>query len=301
MRYVCTKSYRQEQTRGYTFITYVDADCNNYKDFTEELYKNQPWGHNQNMNMSYFHPAKNSYDLVQTDQDMMAMFDIFSNSKYIELNVIFVPKTADESVTMPRQMLEKDMSAMLSTPCTPAIDVPSQICGNEIEQPSQVAVTESTSLANPFPMFEHVGVNEEGLYGQDVPDEDSDDSEDSEEDLEDTSEEDVESSDDEANCNEVGSDHDKVVIDYRPTNIPQVAYDKDDPPMTIGSTYESIQEFRIALCSHAIKYEFEYNVEKTDPDRVRAYCAAKKRGCKWRLHASTLEDRVTVQASIVVV
>ena len=69
--------------------------------------------------------------------------------------------------------------------------------------------------------------------------------------------------------------------------------DKEDPPMTVGSIYPSIAEFKVALSQHAIKNEREFKNEKSDSERVRAYCTSKDKGCKWRLHASTLQDNVT--------
>ena len=66
--------------------------------------------------------------------------------------------------------------------------------------------------------------------------------------------------------------------------------------MSVGSLYPNIAEFRLALSQHAIKNEFEYNIEKSDPERLRAYCSKKEEeGCKWRLHASTYRDGVTIK------
>ena len=78
--------------------------------------------------------------------------------------------------------------------------------------------------------------------------------------------------------------------------MPIVAYDRDDPPMSVGSLYPNIAQFRLALSQHAIKNEFEYNIEKSDPERMRAYYSRKEEeGCRWRLHASTYRDGVTIK------
>jgi hypothetical protein len=74
---------------------------------------------------------------------------------------------------------------------------------------------------------------------------------------------------------------------------------QSNPPTIFGgSIYSCIEEFRVALSQHAIKHEFEYNIEKIDPERLRAYCTAKNKGCKWIIHTSVLEDRKTMKASI---
>jgi hypothetical protein len=49
-----------------------------------------------------------------------------------------------------------------------------------------------------------------------------------------------------------------------------VEYDKEDPPMTVGSMYPNMAEFKLALSQHAIKNEFEYNTERSGPKRLRA-------------------------------
>lgn len=78
--------------------------------------------------------------------------------------------------------------------------------------------------------------------------------------------------------------------------LANVGYDRDDPPMSVGSLYPNMVQFRLALSQHAIKNEFEYNTEKSDPERMRAYCLTKKEeGCRWRLHASTYRDGVTTK------
>ena len=49
------------------------------------------------------------------------------------------------------------------------------------------------------------------------------------------------------------------------------AYDNKDPPMEVGSTYPNINEFNLELSYYAIKHEFEYDIEKSDPGRKILY------------------------------
>jgi hypothetical protein len=49
---------------------------------------------------------------------------------------------------------------------------------------------------------------------------------------------------------------------------PLKVYDKDDPPMKVGSIYPNMHGFT----SHAIKKELEFLVEKSDPSRCQAFC-----------------------------
>jgi len=146
-------------------------------------------------------------------------------------------------------------------------------------------------LVNPEPGNEHVGVDEEGLYididMQQQPnvnrnadrDEDYHPGTDSESD---------------SDCDD-DYEVDDIVEDKVPSHITEVDHDKDDPPMSVGSIYPSMSVFRLALASHAIKHEFEYDIEKSDPGRYKVNCIGKAEGCKWRIHASTMGDNVTVK------
>jgi hypothetical protein len=67
--------------------------------------------------------------------------------------------------------------------------------------------------------------------------------------------------------------------------------------MTVGSIYPSIAEFRIALSQYDIKHEREFNIEKSDKDRVSVLCK-KGKGLQVEMNASTLLDQVIVQANI---
>ena len=76
---------------------------------------------------------------------------------------------------------------------------------------------------------------------------------------------------------------------------PILDFDQEDPPMEARSTYRNMLEFKLALCQHAIKHEFEFKTEKSSRRRFRAYCARKvEDNCPWRLHASTTVDKCTV-------
>jgi hypothetical protein len=50
-------------------------------------------------------------------------------------------------------------------------------------------------------------------------------------------------------------DIDDIVKDREDELMPDVDYDKNDPPMTEGTMYPNMDAFRIALASHAVKYD----------------------------------------------
>ena len=72
-----------------------------------------------------------------------------------------------------------------------------------------------------------------------------------------------ESSDDEV------EDIDDMVKDREPKHMSDVDYDKKDPPMSVGTMYSDMDAFKIALATHAVKHEFNYDIEKSDTGRYR--------------------------------
>lgn len=56
-----------------------------------------------------------------------------------------------------------------------------------------------------------------------------------------------------------------------------------------------LNAFKLALATHAIRTEFEFNIHKNEPWRYRAYCSGRAEGCRWRIHASTMGDNTTVK------
>jgi hypothetical protein len=159
-------------------------------------------------------------------------------------------------------------------------------------------------LCNPIPENEHVGIDEEKMYLDKEPmplnvvlfsDKEKDKNYVPEDDSEDDSENESEKESKDESEDE-SEDEPEVEEEFHEVDhAPNVEYDKQDPPMTVGSTYPNMGEFKLALSQHAIKRGFEYNTEKSTPYRFRGYCKRKDDdGCPWRIHASTTADRCTV-------
>ena len=136
---------------------------------------------------------------------------------------------------------------------------------------------ENSSLPSYVRQIEYVGVDEDlALYSDIEPtshanvdtseknDEDYDPGSNSE------SESDFES--------DMDAEVDEIIKDTLPSHISEVAYNKNDPPIEVGSIYPNMFEFKLALATHAIKNEFDYNIEKSEPGKYRAYCTGL---CRW--------------------
>lgn len=153
---------------------------------------------------------------------------------------------------------------------------------------------EDTYLCNPLPENEHVGIDEEIMYLEDAPvhvvvghEKEKD-----KEDIHNDGNEDP--SEVEAECGgQVEADED--LVGHEAEHIRKFEYDENDPPMAVGSMSPSMAEFKVAISQHAIKHEFEFDIEKSASYRFRAYCSRRdKDKCPWRLHASTTDDLTTV-------
>jgi len=92
---------------------------------------------------------------------------------------------------------------------------------------------------------------------------------------------------------------DLVGDDNEKGHVLDIEYDKEDPPMTEGTTYPNMATFKLALSQHAIKNEFEYRTVKSAPKRFTGICSRENEDkCSWRIHASTTKDKQTIMVII---
>ena len=90
-------------------------------------------------------------------------------------------------------------------------------------------------------------------------------------------------------------DVDDIVKDNEPGHMPDAEYDNKDPPMTVGSVDRDMYAFKLALASHAVKYEFHCDIEKSDTGRYIVYCYGSTEACRWRIRASTMKDDESIK------
>jgi len=64
--------------------------------------------------------------------------------------------------------------------------------------------------------------------------------------------------------------------------------DLECPKIEVGVLFEDGQTFKRAIRQYAILNEIEIAAPYNEAKRYRGYCKAKK--CKWRIHASQLQD-----------
>jgi hypothetical protein len=64
------------------------------------------------------------------------------------------------------------------------------------------------------------------------------------------------------------------VHDNEPSE-PLFFYERDNPGMSVGTLYPSMDEFRLAVKQHVIVNGVELGTEKSDTTRFRGYCRSK--------------------------
>jgi hypothetical protein len=279
------RTCRKDSTSCYSFNKVVDSDLCNFKDFVREIVDQFPHGYQELVHVFYYSNVTKGSSQVRTDQELLEMFSNHVDSKVVHMTITY---TDPKDMPISCMCFHPEISEGLNIPCTPSIVCPSLAAASQSTQPTPLPSQPTTSqhppepsdgsdvdsdddpddgiLANPEPQNEHVGVDDEEIYfptpnthvgGNDVGEESGSDSQsDSESDVE-------------------FEEEDGLIGQDPLPPVPIVAYDRDDPPMSVGSIYPNMAEFRLALSQHAIKYEFEFNIEKSDPERMRVYCSRK--------------------------
>jgi hypothetical protein len=97
----------------------------------------------------------------------------------------------------------------------------------------------------------------------------------------------------EINLDDVDLQDAEMLVDDRIPGEDSVLYDREDPPMKVGTIYANMNEFRAAVRHHAIKGQFELATEKSCKDLFRGHC--KHEGCPWSIIARLMADKVQVR------
>ncbi|KAJ1270386.1 hypothetical protein BS78_06G048800 [Paspalum vaginatum] len=266
-----------DQLHWYSDSKVVDSNTMNFKDLLDEFLETYRCRYGEVPKLFYFCRETMSNIEILSDNDVVEMFAKSSATKICMLTLAY--HYPDEKV--PAIPLWDSPTETVDIPLTPRMTAP-----RPCEEP------DDSYLVNPEPKNEHVGVDEDEIFAEVGPKVTTKDA-----DLDDDyfPSTDSESDTDHDGCNDEESEDDEMVEDKVPPKFEDITWDKDDPPMTVGTIYPNMHDFRLALSSHSIKHEFEYLIEKSDPGRCRVSCGARFEGCKWRLHVSNMGDHVTVK------
>lgn len=260
----------RKEMRCFLFEKVIDSDLTNYKDLVESIVEQYPPRYLDVAHVQYYDDVLKIFPEVKSDQELMSMFEKFSKTKVVQLFITYCDPAE------PYEPITEFFSDLFTQP------------EHNIEE------DDDSYLCNPIPENEHVGIDEENLYLEKEPtplnvvlfSE-------KERDKEYVPEDDSEYGSEDGSEDEPEIEEDEEV--HEAEHAPTVEYNKEDPPMTEGSKYPNMAEFKLALSQHAIKHEFEYNIQKSAPHRFRGYCKRRDEDkCPWRIYASTTDDMCTV-------
>jgi len=252
----------RKDVQCFSFEQIINSDLTNYKDLVESIVDKYPPGYLEVAHVQYYDSDLQTYPEVKSDQGLMDMFAKHSMSKVVQMFIVYCDP---------------------SEPYEPISKWPGQM---QRQANSNAEQDKDNYFFNPFAENEHVGIDEEAIYQEIAPvhvvdscNEEKDEEYCSDDDSEDESEMEMDME------SEIEVEANEVILEY----------DKEDPPMSVGTSYPSMKEFKLALSHHAIKHEFAYNTAKSAPHRFRAYCSRRDEDkCPWKIYASKANDSGTV-------
>ena len=221
-----------------------------------------------------------SNEEIASDQKLLHAIDMYWEIRRLSVQVHVMKK--DDSNIISDIGRQQNMPCVLQQSTTPLeiasahVEPPFEIASAHVEPPLEIA----SSLPEPPPQVawvgddvEYVGLNDEASY-------------------------EVLISDDESDGVVVGDglDDDLVVDDERDCESIIHATDLQNPTIQVGIIFGDGDTFKKAIRQYVIKGIYEIAAPYSEATRYRGYCKAKR--CKWRIHASQLQDGRTWQVKM---
>jgi hypothetical protein len=91
---------------------------------------------------------------------------------------------------------------------------------------------------------------------------------------------------------------DLFVDDEAGCEIVEHVTDLENPTIALGVTFEDGDTFKRAIRQYAVLNEFEIDAHYSEAKRYKGFYkdrSSKKKKCRWRIHASELQDGKTWQ------
>jgi hypothetical protein len=98
------------------------------------------------------------------------------------------------------------------------------------------------------------------------------------------------------NYEDVDTEGAAIPVDDHVSDEENIDYDLDNPTMEEGSTFPSMEVFRVALKQYAIMGEFDIGTLRSEPGRFEGICKAE--GCKWKIKAKKLQHEGAIMVLI---
>ena len=260
-----------------------DRDTLNLKDFTADVSKRVCPGKNQGFNLCFFNKHKQSYTSLTSDSTLMNATENYWELRRLPLFVSFydtVPVSFSQSVSLDNEACATVES--LSEEVSDSDTADSTNSGESAEKsiPAQGRKGRGKKPADDDVAWEeddeeYVGINDENQYMADQQD------------------------DQEGAADSDSFVHDDLLVDDEAgCETSEHVTNLENPTIACGVTFEDGDTFKRAIRQYAVLKEFEIAAHYSEAKRYRGHCKgykSKKKRCKWRIHASQLQDGKTWQ------
>lgn len=251
-------------TRNFELV--VDRDTTNFKDLSDDVAVEVKHGTNQGMNLTFWNKEISAYSTLTSDSTLMAALDMYWEYRRLPLTVMIYD-------TIPLENSHQQASQSTDIVAeSGSIEAKAKKAKKSIDDDDEPWVDDEE---------EYVGINDELPYMSDVEANKKSDYAESDSDSSGTDELLI---NDEAGCD---------VLEHV-TNL-------ENPTIALNMTFEDGDTFKRAIRQYAVLNEFEIAAPYSEKTRYRGYCKGKQskgKSCKWRIHASELQDEQTWQVGI---
>ena len=279
----------------------VDRDTTNLKDLIEEISEGVKLGTNQGISICFWNRTVSVFMNVTSDAILMDAMDLYWEMRRLALfasvyDTVTVDHSQSESV---EPFVEHVVGAIVAIePLPPTLTesvatepLPPTLTESVDEDKIGTSKTKSKKWKRGnVPIdeepwdddeMEYVGLNDEHPYLSDGEDQAVHDGHSTDGD---SCEMDDLFVDDAAGCEEV-----------------EHVTDLENPTIAVGVTFEDGDTFKRAIKQYAVLHEFEIHAHYSEAKRYRGNCkgkGGKSKKCRWRIHASELQDGKTWQVMI---
>jgi hypothetical protein len=272
--YLTIKEGRRVYTRGKTwdFVAGRNLSVAEIKAVVEEKFQ---WSNDQRMTIWYGSAADETVQLI-SESEIAELFDRCSGTKIVRFGVTIeskqqqqepAPIIAEKDDVQPPILSEKDDDQPVHAPF---FAWPKQAYAGEYEDDEPVGCNgESTYLGEENDDSKPQNNVEPEVVAKRVP----------------LGTLDVDNTYDPQHVK--GDDESLLANNVPPTYI----HDKNNPRIEVGATFPDSQAFKVALRQVAIREDWSFDTDYSDPERFRAKC--KDKDCPWRIHASKIKNTKT--------
>jgi len=274
------------------FQLVVDRDTTNLKDLTNDVAAKVACGANQGLNLCFYNKPRKCYSTLSTDSMLMDAIDMYWDLRklvvyvgvYDTVAVAYSQSvSADEAVPALEPPVQAgDHDDAEPDPCDDVCDGGTDTDGEMKSVPRSKKKRKEVAdddVSWEEDEEEYVGVNDENHYMSGLNDDNA-------------------GPDVDAYDSDGSGKNDLYVDDEASCEVFEHVTDLENPTIACGVTFEDGDTFKRAIRQFAVLNEFEIAALYSESTRYRGICKgskSKKKRCKWRIHASQLQDGKTWQ------